>query len=155
MSQRLTDRILKTLPAPAKGNKIHYDSEIKGFGLRITAADARCFILNYRVAGRERRLTIGPYGRDQWTLARARKRAGELRRMVNNGDDPLGKRIEARTAPTVATVLDRFVAEHVRETLKPKTAAEYERLIKKVLKPHLGNHKIEALEPKNVSCLSG
>jgi hypothetical protein len=45
---RLTDKIVKALPVPERGNKITYDDEPKGFGCRVTAAGARAFILNYR-----------------------------------------------------------------------------------------------------------
>ena len=37
MAERLTDKTVKSLPAPARGNVIAYDSEVKGFGARITA----------------------------------------------------------------------------------------------------------------------
>ena len=47
--------------APAVGNRITYDEEVKGFGVRITSAGAKAFILNYRAAGRERRITIGSF----------------------------------------------------------------------------------------------
>ena len=57
----LTDATIRRLPTPAKGNKVHYDDEVPGFGCRVTAAGARAFILNYVVkgSGRERRITIG------------------------------------------------------------------------------------------------
>jgi hypothetical protein len=59
MSQKLTDPIVKNLPAPATGNKVHYDSEVKGFGCRVTKGGARSFVLNYRTrTGRERGFTI-------------------------------------------------------------------------------------------------
>lgn len=57
---RLSDRIVRQLPPPARGNKVTYDAEIKGFGCRVTAAGGRAFIINYRrkADGRERRFTI-------------------------------------------------------------------------------------------------
>jgi hypothetical protein len=62
MTQHLTDALIKKLPAPAKGNKIHYDDTVKGFGCRVTAGDQRSFILNYTTrAGRERRTTLGVF----------------------------------------------------------------------------------------------
>ena len=53
---RLTDIIVKRLPAPPRGNKVTYDDAVKGFGCRVTAAGGRAFVLNYRrkVDGRER-----------------------------------------------------------------------------------------------------
>ena len=59
---KLTDAIVKALPAPPSGEKITYDEAVKGFGIRVTAAGARSFVLNYRTRlGRERRYTIGRF----------------------------------------------------------------------------------------------
>ena len=45
---RLSDRIVRQLLAPVRGNKVTYDIETKGFGCRVTAAGGRAFVLNYR-----------------------------------------------------------------------------------------------------------
>lgn len=128
MSQTLTDRILKTFTPPSVGNTIFYDDKVKGFGLRITAAGVKSFVLNYRARGRERRLTIGRYGKDQWTLQRARLRAGELRRLIDDGGDPLDQREQIRNAPTMADLCQRFVDEHGPK-LRPKTLKEYRAIL--------------------------
>ena len=59
MSQRISQRTIADLRPPARGNRILYDLEIAGFGVRVTSAGAISFILNYRIHGRERRYTIG------------------------------------------------------------------------------------------------
>jgi hypothetical protein len=109
---KFDDRFLKSRPSPSVGNRIYYDPNTPGLGLRITAAGAKAFVFNYRIAGRERRYTIGPYGVDQFPLKRARRRAGELRRMVERGEDPLGQREDARNAATVADLAQRFAEQH-------------------------------------------
>jgi hypothetical protein len=72
MSKHLTDAIVKKLPLPAKGNKVHYDATTRGFGISVTRAGARSFIFNYRVraTGRERRIVIGRY--PDWMTTAAR-----------------------------------------------------------------------------------
>ena len=92
---RITDAIVKALPKPAKGSRITYDAEVKGFGIRVTAAGARAFVLNYRVAGRERRYTIGAF--PNWSATAARGEAKRLKRETDAGHDPLGRR--GTTAP--------------------------------------------------------
>jgi hypothetical protein len=52
MAEMLTDKLVKALEPPVAGNRILYDADVKGFGLRITKAGARAFILNYRAGGR-------------------------------------------------------------------------------------------------------
>jgi integrase len=138
---KFNDRFLKGLAPPEKGNRIWYDDQVTGLGLRITAAGAKSFIFNYRINGRERRYTLGPYGKDLWTLLRARRRAGELRRMVERGEDPLGERIDARNAPTVADLCDRFEREHIARK-RESTQKDYRRVVTKVIRPELGAKKV-------------
>ena len=102
MAERITDRLVKGLAPPEKGNRIVYDEKVKGFGIRVTKAGARAFVLNYRNGeGRECRYTIGTYGPDQWSVEAARRRAGDLKKQISLGADPVGEKVKARTAPTV------------------------------------------------------
>jgi integrase len=138
---KLTDAICRKLAAPAKGNRIYYDGH--GFGLRVTAAGARSFILSYRTSeGRARRLTIGDFG--AWSLAAARVEAADLRRRIDQGGDPLGERRDERNAETVADLAERFLAEHGAR-LRPKTALDYRRIITRHVLPTLGRHKVKAV----------
>ena len=71
--QKLTDKTVKSLPVPS----LIWDHEVKGFGIRVTAAGARAFVLNYRrkADARERRWTIGSF--PDWGTAAAREEAEE------------------------------------------------------------------------------
>ena len=112
MAQKLTDSIVKRLPTPEKGNRVHYDSEVRGFGVRVTAKGARAFILNYRTrAGRERRYTIGSF--PDWKTTAARDEARELKRRIDRGEDPLAEIEADRDAKTVADLCDRYIDEHL------------------------------------------
>jgi hypothetical protein len=83
----LSASVIKTLQPPSSGNRVFFDSEVSGFGLRVTANGARSFILNYRtVGGRERRKTIGAW--PIWTATDARREAARLRHLVDQGGDP-------------------------------------------------------------------
>ena len=75
-SERLTDKLVRALPVPEKGATITYDADVPGFGARVTANDARSFVLNYLSAGRERRMTIGRF--PTWSATAAREEAREL-----------------------------------------------------------------------------
>jgi hypothetical protein len=85
----LTDELIKSLLAPERNSRITFDTEIKGFGIRITKANARAFVLNYarKGDGLQRRLTIGAFG--AWTTKQARGEAKRLRREIDLGGDPL------------------------------------------------------------------
>src|SRR5690242_20564224 len=103
MVQKLSDTFIKGggFKAPAKGNKIEYDTEVKGFGCRVTAAGAKSFVLNYRTrSGRERRYTIGRF--PEWTTSAAREEAKRLKGEIRvNGLDPAGVLKAERSAPTM------------------------------------------------------
>jgi integrase len=136
----LTDATIKRLPTPTKGNRVHYDDAIKGFGARVTAQGARSFVLNYTTAGgRERRYTMGSC--DDWPTAAARTEAKRLRQVVDQGGDPLANVEDERTAPTVAELCDRFEAEHAIRK-RPSTVDAYRRQITNHIRPMIGPRKV-------------
>jgi integrase len=137
-TRRLVDSEVKRLPLPARGNRIHYDADVPGFGVRITVGGSRSFILNYTTrGGRERRYTIGRF--PDWGTADARARARELRRLIDNGEDPLASIAAEREAPTVADLIKRFEAEHLPR-LRASSQADYLRMIENHIRPHFGRH---------------
>jgi integrase len=135
--QRLTDAVVKRLPAPEKGYTVTLDSEARGFGVRVTAKGVRSFILNYYIRGRDRCLTIGQH--PDWGVTAARARAKELRREIDAGNDPLADKEAERAAPTVFQLIDRFEAEHLPRK-REVTAREYRRTLKNHIRPHFGEH---------------
>ena len=136
--QHLTDALAKRLAAPVRGKVIYVDDEVVGFGLRVTAAGARSFILRYTTkASRERVFTIGSAG--DWTTTAARAEAKRLRRLIDVGGDPLGEIEDERAAPTVSELCDRFEAEHLPRK-RPRTAADYEGMLRVWIRPHFGPH---------------
>jgi integrase len=138
------------LPSPATGNKVHYDTEVTGFGVRVTAAGARSFVLNYRSGGRERRFTIGSF--PDWSAKQARELAKSLKRRIDMGEDPMGEREAERAAPTVNELADRFEAEHLPK-LRPATEREYRSLIRSFIRPQLGKVKVETLRYPDIEAL--
>ena len=97
MTLNITQRTVKSLePVPGRVSAIFYDKHVPGFGICITASGARSFVLNYMVAGRERRITIGRW--PSWTADAARIEANRLRVDVDKGIDPMAQR-ELRAMP--------------------------------------------------------
>jgi len=120
--QRLDDRLVKGLAAPASGSRVTYDSDVSGFGVRVTAVGARVFVLDCRVAGRERRYTIG--SATEWKATAARKFAAVMKARIRMGHDPLAELEAARNARTVADLCNRFEADHLPR-LRPATQTQY------------------------------
>jgi|HubBroStandDraft_6_1064221.scaffolds.fasta_scaffold543022_3 hypothetical protein len=90
----ITQRAVKAAKPPATGNHIHYDDQFRGFGLRVTAANVKSFVLNYSVAGRERRFTLGRW--PEWSADAARAEVLQWRGKIDKGHDPLREREAAR-----------------------------------------------------------
>jgi hypothetical protein len=107
MAIKLSDKAVRSEPPPSSGNRIVYDTEVKGFGLRVTYNGARSFVLNYRNRdGIARRLTIGSY--PDWAVASARSEAARLKRIIDQGRDPLAEQRDQRLAPDVAALAERY-----------------------------------------------
>jgi integrase len=135
----LTDAYIRRLPPPERGNRITYDDDVKGFGVRITASDHRAFILNYRTrSGRERRYTIGEV--TDWRTTAARKEASDLKKKIDTGIDPLAVIQAEREAPIMGDLIDKFEQEHVAKKLRASTAADYKRMIRTHVRPHFDKH---------------
>jgi hypothetical protein len=150
MGERLTDRLVKALPAPSSGSKIHYDDEVKGLGVRITAAGARAFILRYRIGGRGRLFTIGSF--PDWSATAAREEAKALKKRVDKDEDPMGERHEERAAPTVNDLIDRFEADHLPKR-RESTIRDYRSILDKLVRPELGKMKVAEVEHVDVDRL--
>jgi hypothetical protein len=139
---KLNEEIVKQLPVPAKGNRVTYfpgamiqgAKAPRGFGVRVTAAGARAFVLNYRLRGREHRFTIGAW--PDWSALKAVREARDLRQRIDRGENPLADRTPSPTTASVAAVIDEFVARYVRnprQPLRERTVSAYESAFKRLV----------------------
>jgi hypothetical protein len=124
MPTNLSPQFIKALAAPASGNRVEWDTQEKGLGVRVTAAGACAFVLRYVVQGRERRMTLGDFPALTLTAARqiARQRKGEIAR----GADPLAVKAAARGALTLGRAVESYLAareagDDGRAALKPRS----------------------------------
>ena len=152
MAQRLTDRTVKGLPSPAAGNHVIFDDLIKGFGVRITAAGAKAFVLKYRRRsdGLRRLHTIGSH--PAWTVLAAREEAKRLKREIDGGGDPVGEQRADREAPTVNDLCDRYEGEQLSKR-RPSTQSEYGSILRRHIRPALGKRKVATLAFANIDDL--
>lgn len=147
----MTEKTIRDARAGPKPT-ILWDREIRGFGLRVTPAGAKAFIVNYRADGRERRMTVGRPS--ELSLREARELAGETLASVRAGGDPLQERQDKRSEPTVAEAIDKlfgetFPARQELGKLKPKTVREYRKAAKAV-QPTLAKLRVSAVTRSDV-----
>ena len=125
-----------------------WDAEVRGFGARCQNRD-RVYVLKYRASGQQRWFTIGKHGAP-WTAEQARREAKRLLGLVAAGQDPGKGKAQSRSAQTMAELCDQFVDEHVSAKSKSRTAAEYRRLIERIIKPELGRRKVPEITHQEV-----
>jgi hypothetical protein len=154
---KLSDRYIKSLPDPEAGSTVVYDADLPGFGIRLTPAGARSFVLNYVVDRRERRMTIGRF--PAWSTSAAREEAKALKRKINLGIDPMQEAVArtadavaAREAPTLLDLYDRYVAEHL-PSKTPRAAADDRSMWTTYILPAVGNTKVADLTHQDVDAL--
>lgn len=129
-SGAITKRAVDDLEA-GEGDLFLWDDKLSGFGVKVTPAGAKVYLLQYRVGGRgnpTRRYTIGKHG--PLTPDQARKRAKELAGMVEAGTDPRKAEDDARAtiaeAKRQADEKARLEGELVFEKVAALWLAEYE-----------------------------
>ncbi len=144
---RLIDTFVKRVSPPESGQEIHWDSEVIGFGCRVTSGGAKSFIVNYRASGRERRLTIGSY--PDWSVAAAREQAKKVKAEVDLGGDPMAERHEDRACRTVAELAEEFLTKYAAVHKRPTSVQEDKDLLKHIL-PKLGKIKLNALKARDI-----
>jgi integrase len=147
---RLTDQVIRKLPSPPAGYALTWDAEIKGFGVRVTAAGAKSFVLQYRAAGIGRRHTIGSF--PDWPTTAAREEAKRLKRIVDTGGDPALDRREQREAPTVADLIERWRTDHAPKK-RERSRQEDEGLIRQWIASELGKRKVAEIRCTDIERL--
>ncbi|MBC7311967.1 MAG: integrase family protein, partial [Rhizobium sp.] len=115
---------------PGPKDEFHWDTQDKGFGVRITPTGKIAFIVQGRIgAAKEARITIGPYG--VFTPDQAREVARENLRSMRMGIDPRDvKRQDEAMKITLRQVADAYFARP--GMLKLSTRNEMDRHIEQV-----------------------
>ncbi len=151
---KITKRSVEALEVCPGKDQYLWDTELKGFGVKVTAKGRRVYLIQYKAGGarkRTRRLTLGVHG--VLTADQARDRAKAALGDVAAGRDPAEHRDRARSAKTMAQLVERFIVEHVEQKLKSATAAEYKRSLQRHLPKTLRLRPISDITHRDISAL--
>jgi integrase len=114
-----------------KADRIYWDTEITGFGLRFRSGGTRTWILQYKVHGADRRYTLGPY--PGITAKTARAMAQDKLAEVWQGRDPQQAKRDAKARVqaqiTLKTVIDNFLEYKQPPKLRPGSFREIKRYL--------------------------
>jgi hypothetical protein len=133
---RLTKRIVDAAryEGAAGARCVVWDEQVRGFGLRITPAGQKSYVVLYRTKGRKRLMSLGAASVLSVDAARARARKHLV--AVEDGEDPLAtraqERIEAQTG-TVSAMIEAYIA--ARKMRRPDLAKWF---FEKHIAPKLG-----------------
>jgi integrase len=153
-SCKLTKRTIDALPSPAAADVIWWDQDLKGFGLKITPAGRKVFLVQYRPAGdrsNPRKYTIGETG--SVTPHQARIEAQRVLADRAAGRDPQKEKQFARrrmASEGLADLVAEFLARHAAQN---RTAAETGRIFRREVLPLWSERNIAEVSKRDIIAL--
>lgn len=151
MRAKITKRLVDRIEADPASDVLVWDTDVAGFGLRVTRGGVKSYVFQYKIHGRARRMTLGEHGR-ALTLDAARKLAVTRRLAVQAGGDPAKEAETAAAAPTVRDLAARYLEEHAsKKSASTQRAAEM--LFRLYLLPALGSRKVGAVTWNDLDAL--
>jgi integrase len=146
ITKRTVDEIV-----PNNCTQFLWDNDIKGFGVKMTAAGAISYLLQFRLGGREaktRRYTIGNHG-SPWTPATARSEAIRLLLLVAQGIDPVDAD-KQRRREAVDLAFDNYALRFAGSCKREGWKRLVERSIRLYLTPVLGRKALPNITRSDV-----
>jgi integrase len=149
MGTHLTERVVKAAEIGTR-KYVVFDQDCAGFGLCVYESGRKGFVLIYRMGGQQKRFTIGTW--PAWSVIAARDEAKALKREIDRGEDPLGSRRSARTAPTVKELAERYIEEHLPKLAKTN-ASDQTSMLQKLVLPEWKGRMVADITPTDVDRL--
>lgn len=141
---------------PGEKDYILWDTDLTGFGLKVTPKGAKTYIFQYRMAGGRamsvQRITIGPSG-SAMTPDNARKIAETHAISAKRGINPKAAMVEAQYA-AVNLRFDKYVEFFIEKYLPenwPGFLKEATRLLRSKAVPHFGRKSLPDLTKREIT----
>jgi integrase len=141
----LTDRRIRAAKPLGRAYKLF---DARGLYLYVTPQGSRLWRLKYRWAGREKTLSFGPY--PDITLADARERQAEARKMLREGRDPASETRARRAAGAPRDHFETLAREwhgRQKERWSLRHARDVLTLLERLVFPTIGNMPINDITP--------
>lgn len=144
---KVTKRAVDALK-PGPRDVFLWDTDRKGFGVKLTPAGKLVYILQYRMGGRAspvRRYTIGSHG--TWTPIKAGEEAERLLRLVAQGTDPASEKQRSRVV-AIELAFDTYADRFLEREVKPNWKRSYgfaESLLRLHIKPAFGKTPLPSI----------
>lgn len=150
---KITKTTVDRLRAEAMGSGeiLAYDTDVRGFGVRISKTGNAAYFMEYKLggrAGKSRRMSIGRHG--ELTPDQARRAAETLRGQINQGIDPAAEKAAERDRLTAETFRDAVTLYLDTQGGDNRSWPETRRLIMHDAIPVLGDRPMAAIELREV-----
>lgn len=130
---KITDKFIHEIQSPEQGQKLFWDSDLKGFGLRVTKTK-KSFIAQGLVNGKDRRVKIASV--DRYSASEARKLARKCLQQMAEGIDP---NMEKKKIEAISITLEKVAEDYKKNkktrdghSLKESSKADIDKHLKKV-----------------------
>jgi integrase len=135
----------KAATAPGASRTVYWDVSLPCFGLMVTTNGRKSYVVQYRAAGRSRRLHL----KQGLTLRAARKEAMAILGAVAKGGDPLGERRITKRAEsdTLRAIVEEYLT---REGGRLRSIAERRRALEHHVLPKLGARQIGSITRSDI-----
>lgn len=140
---------------PKATDQVYWDQDLRGFGVKVTPAGRKVFIVMYRTLDGQhlRKYTLGPYG--VMTLISARSAAQKILLARLAGQDPAAEKQSRRKRPA-GLEIGAVIAQYKREYLEPREiGGETVRVLERIVLPQWKGRQITAISRADVRDLIG
>ena len=146
---KFTDKTISSIKPKSERFEV-WETNGKGFGLRVSPAGKKSWIYLYRFDGRARRLTIGEY--PKMPLVDAHEAHATAKKDLSKGIDPGAKDQAKKAAHRDAFTVNDLVEEYINRYAKSEkiTWKEDLRCLKKDVLPIIGRKKAKDIEGRQI-----
>ena len=149
---KITKKFVDALEPNPDDDYILWDTELRGFGVRVWPSGKKVYILKYRNKDDlQRKYTLGAHG--ALTPEQARNLAQQFSADIIKGIDPAALKSEYRDGLTIKDLCERFIADYSSKRHKQSTHHNYRANINKWILPRIGHMKIDAVQRKDMVAL--
>lgn len=147
----LTDKKIKSLKPQEKLYKV---ADRDGLYLAVNTGGTLSFRFDYRFNGRRETIYFGKYGPDGVSLAEAREKLIEAKKLINVGISPAANKRDGVEGKKSGTVFQDYVIKYIQETrFANSTRAMKEAIARKEIYPVIGKCYLEEITTQRVRAI--
>ena len=139
LGSKLSAVFVRTVKEPGK----YHDKSGTGLFLRVDKSGAKFWIQRVTILGKRRELGLGSF--PLVTLAEARDKAFENKRLIRNGGDPLADKQVKRSSLSFADAVDTYLAAKEKEFRNEKHKKQWRSTLESYAIPVMGRMDVKAI----------